>query len=139
MISALCKKRGEKGFTLIELMIVVAIIGILVAIAIPQFAQYRKRGWVAMVNSDVKNANTALAALIADNPNLTAAPGVSGGCPGLFLTCSGYNPSPGVTVTFSPYTNQSTYTLLSTGDTNWGLTSNTAGVDANGLFTGAVP
>jgi len=62
-------KKGQKGFTLIELMIVIAIIGILAAIAIPQFMQYRERGYKAAVASDAKNAHTAVTAWLGDDPN----------------------------------------------------------------------
>jgi type IV pilus assembly protein PilA len=60
-------KRNEKGFTLIELLVVVAIIGILAAIAIPQFSEYRKRGFDARALSDLRNAATGEEAYFADN------------------------------------------------------------------------
>jgi type IV pilus assembly protein PilA len=59
-------KKNKKGFTLIELLIVVAIIAILAAIAIPQFSQYRIKGYNAAATSDLRNARTSEEALFAD-------------------------------------------------------------------------
>ncbi len=59
-------RKTEEGFTLIELMIVIAIIGILAAIAIPQFSAYRQRSYNSAAQADLRNAATAQEAYYVD-------------------------------------------------------------------------
>jgi type IV pilus assembly protein PilA len=85
MLTRIMKK--DEGFTLIELMIVIAIIGILAAIAIPQFSAYRKRSYNAAAEADLRNAATAQEAYFVDNSHYaTDVTGIFGSTYGLYTS-----------------------------------------------------
>jgi len=66
------KLRGNsQGFTLIELMIVIAIIGILAAIAIPNFISYRDKAYCAKAETDAQNAIAAIASYFSEPENVS--------------------------------------------------------------------
>ena len=62
----IAKMRSQKGFTLIELMIVVAIIGILAAIAIPNFLSYQARARQAEAKTNLGGLYVAEVAFFGD-------------------------------------------------------------------------
>ncbi len=64
-------KKNQKGFTLVELMIVVAIIGILAAIAIPKFANMLEKSREGATKGNLSSINSGISLYVSDNQGTT--------------------------------------------------------------------
>jgi len=86
----------ERGFTLIEMLIVTVIIGVLAAIAIPKFAATKEKAYVASMSSDLRNLATAQESYLSDEATY-----YNGAVPSANLA---YRLSSGVSITLSNVT-----------------------------------
>lgn len=118
-------KRNQQGFTLIELMIVIAIIGILASIAIPQFTIYKAKSYNAASKSDLKTAYTAAQAYFTDNPGATFNAAA--------LTAGGYQATQGVVLTIIAGTQSAL--VLTAANPNAGAAAITYTINSTGVIT----
>ena len=110
----------QKGFTLIELMIVVAIIGILATIAMPSYTDYVLRGRAAEATSTLANARVQIEQYFQDNRTYVG-----------FLTC----PPNGQFFTYNCALAANAYMLTANGIAGQNMAGFTFAIDQNNLRT----
>ncbi|MBT9585694.1 prepilin-type N-terminal cleavage/methylation domain-containing protein [bacterium] len=123
-------KKKKAGFTLIELMIVIAIIAILAAILVPNFLKARAQGQLTACKSNCKNIATAMEMYASDNGGRYPTPA---GAPDALLTAGNYLKLIPTCPSAGSNTYSATYTVAQTPD---GFSYNCAGNNHGKAYTG---
>lgn len=132
-------RKEDKGFTLVELLVVIVIIGILIAIAIPAFLKFRQNGWESQVKSDLRNAATAAEAYsISHNGSYDKLDNDAPAADGTSLQDNGFNPTSEVTIKVDSATSNNfklSATHASYGGQTWTYDSTTGKIEKKATTT----
>jgi type II secretion system protein G len=117
-------RSAERGFTLVELMVVVAVIGVLSTIAIPLYVNVQARGRVAKAQADSRTLASAVGVYSAHmgripaalNQLTTVATNAQGQSAGPFLNALPTAPGGWASYAYAPNASAGTYTISSSGD-----------------------
>ena len=117
-------RRSEHGFTLVELMVVVAVIGVLSTIAIPLYVNVQARSRVAKAQADSRTLASAVSIYGAHMGSIpsaltqltTIATNAQGQRAGPFMSTVPAPPSGWAAYAYTPNASAGTYTITSTGD-----------------------
>ncbi len=139
-------KNNQKGFTLIELMIVVAIIGILAAIAVPNFLNYQLKSKTAEAKTNLGAIRTSQEAFNAEMDRYKACAATPAGTVGKTkrpwsgggkanFDSIGFEPAGDVYYNYSATLTTTAFTLTATGDLDADGTSVNFTMDSTGAIT----